>query len=62
MSVRQILRIIEACVVLHNYLIEENDDVLDDWRDTSDVSDVNEALSEGEELNNLDIKSLFPHP
>ena len=62
MSVRQILRIIEACVVLHNYLIEENDDVLDDWRDTSDVSDVNEALSEGEELNNLHIKSLFPHP
>ena len=41
---------IEAYVVLHNYLIEENNDVLDDRRDDSDISDVDEA---SHELNNL---------
>ena len=42
---------IEACVVLHNYLIE--DKVLDDWSDNSDISDVDEAPSQDDELNSL---------
>ena len=40
-------------VVLHNYLIEEHDDVLEDWRDDSDISDVGDALSDDDELNNV---------
>ena len=48
------LRVIEAWVVLHNYLIEQYDDVLDDWRDDSDIFDVDEAHSEDDELNNPD--------
>ena len=52
-SVQHIIRIIEACEVLHNHLIEQNDDVLDDWRDDSDISDVNEVLHEDDELNNV---------
>ena len=51
---------IEICVVLHNYVIEENDDVLNDRRDDSDVSDVDEALSEGDELNNP-VPHLWPN-
>ena len=53
MSEQCILRIIEASVVLHNYLIEEHNAVLDDWRDDSDISDVDDALSDDDELNNL---------
>ena len=52
-SVQGILRIIEASVVLHNYLIEEHDDMHDDWRYDSDISDVDDALCEDDELNNL---------
>ena len=52
-SVQCILRIIEASVVLHNYLIEEHDDMLDDWRDDSDISEVDDELSEGDQLRNL---------
>ena len=53
MSVQHILRIIEASVVLHNYLIEEHDGVLEDWRDDSDISDGDDALSDDDELNNV---------
>ena len=59
-SVQCILRMIEACVELHNYLIEENDDLLDDWRYNSDISDVNEALSEDDKVKNL-VPQLWPN-
>ena len=42
----------EASVVLHNYLIEEHDDVLEDWRDDSDISDVDDGRSDDNKLNN----------
>ena len=58
-SVQCIFRIIEACVVLHNYLIEENDNVLDDWRDDFDISDVDDTLSDNDELNNP-VLQLWP--
>ena len=51
-SIQHILRIIEALVVLHNYFIEEHDYMLEDWRDDSDISDVDDALSDDDELNN----------
>ena len=54
MSIQCILRIIEVSVVLHNYLIEEHDDVHEDWRDDSDISDVDDALSNDDELSNVD--------
>ena len=59
MSEQHILRIIEASVVLHNYLIKEHDDVLDDWRDASNVSEVDDAISEDDELNNPPKQSLL---
>ena len=46
------MKIIEVSVVLYNYLIEEHDDVAEDWRDDSDISDVDDALSDDDELNN----------
>ena len=51
-SIQHILRIIEALVVLHNYFIEEHDYMLEDCRDDSDISDVDDALSDDDELNN----------
>ena len=60
MSVQHIIRMIEACEVLHNYLIEENNDVQDNWRDDSDISGVNEALSEDYGLNNP-FPQLWPN-
>ena len=45
-------KVIEASVVLHNYLIEEHDNVPEDWRDDSHISDVDDALSDDDELNN----------
>ena len=53
MSIQCFLRIIEVSVVLHNYLIEEHDDVHEDWRDDSDISDVDDALSNDDELSNV---------
>ena len=43
----------------HN-LNEINDDVLNDWRDDSDISDVDEACSEDDELNNP-VPQLWPN-
>ena len=51
-SVQHILRIIELSALLHNYLIEEHDDLLDNWRDDDDISDMDNALSEDIRLNN----------
>ena len=59
-SVQCILTHIEASIVLHNYLIEEHDNVLEDWRDDSDISDVDDALSDDDELNNV-VKRLCPN-
>ena len=44
---------VEASVVSHNYLIEEHDNVLVNWRDDSDISGVDDALSEDDKFNNL---------
>lgn len=49
----QILRVIKVTIILHNFLIEENDDFEDIWYDLEDTSDIDEAEAEdvGDELN-----------
>ena len=53
-SLRHILQIIDATVILHNYLMERGergDTIPDCWIDDDDTSSVGEALSETDELN-----------
>jgi hypothetical protein len=38
-SMRRILRVIDCCILLHNLLIDEHDDVPDEWYDDEDVID-----------------------
>ena len=59
-SIQCILKIIEESVVLYNYLIEEHDNVPEDWRDDSDISDVDKALSDDDELDNV-VSQLCPN-
>lgn len=46
-----ILRVIKATVILHNFLIEENDAFEDSWYDLDEVSDIDEGEDENDELN-----------
>ena len=53
-SLEQILQTITATVILHNFLIEENEEFDDSWYDLDDFNeDVGEAglLEPGDELN-----------
>ena len=50
-SLRNILQIMDATVILHNYLIERGDTIPDSWIDDDDTSSVGDALSETDELN-----------
>jgi hypothetical protein len=51
-SLLQILQVIKATVILHNFLIEENDNFEDSWYDLDGVSDVDDAdIEGGDELN-----------
>jgi hypothetical protein len=48
-SLRKILQYIDCCIIMHNLMIERDDEVPDDWCDTDDISliDVAEELNEG---------------
>jgi hypothetical protein len=50
-SLRQLLRVIKVTVILHNFLIEENDEFEKSWDDHDSLSDVDEAEDENDELN-----------
>jgi len=50
-SLLNILQIMDATVILHNYLIERGDTIPDSWIDDDDASSVGDALSETDELN-----------
>ena len=45
-----ILEVMDTCIILHNVLIEQNEDIPNDWMD-DEASDVNDALSETDKLN-----------
>ena len=45
-----ILEVIDACVILHNFLIEQNEEILDEWMN-DEASDVSDAMSDTDELN-----------
>ena len=45
-----ILEVIDACVILHNFLIEQNEEIPDDWMN-DEASDIGDALSDMDELN-----------
>ena len=50
-SRKQILRMIKVTVILHNFLIEENESFEDSWYDLDSMSDIDAA--EGETLDEL---------
>jgi DDE superfamily endonuclease len=54
-SVRAILRVIDCCVILHNLLLDANDDVPQAWLDdlSDDASDIGEAVGEYEFAGNI---------
>ena len=45
-----ILEVIDACVILHNFLIEQNEEIPDDWMN-EEASDIGDAMSDIDELN-----------
>ena len=45
-----ILEVIDSCVILHNFLIEQNEEILDDWMN-DEASDIGDAMSDMDELN-----------
>lgn len=45
-SLIQILEVIKVTVILHNFLIEENDNFEDSWYDLDSMSDIDEAETE----------------
>ena len=45
-----ILEVINACVILHNLLIEQNEEIPDDWMN-DEASDISHAMSDTDELN-----------
>ena len=44
-----ILEVIDTCVILHNFLIEQNEGIPSDWMD-DEASDIDDALSDMDEL------------
>ncbi|KAL7562435.1 hypothetical protein ACA910_020577 [Epithemia clementina (nom. ined.)] len=50
-SLKKILDYIMVSVILHNFLNQRNDDVPEDWIDDDDASDVDDCLSDNDELN-----------
>ena len=41
-SMRRILETIDCCVILHNLMIEQHDEIPDDWRDDDEFSDIDD--------------------
>ena len=52
-SMTNILRVIKVTIILHNFLIEENDSFEDSWKEMENTSDFDEAEAEDyhDELN-----------
>jgi hypothetical protein len=50
-SLKRILRLIEATVILHNMLIEFGEEEKDDWIDEDDISDIDEYYDSDDEIN-----------
>jgi DDE superfamily endonuclease len=52
-SLHNILKVMDATVILHNFLMEEGEtDFPDEWWDDKETSSVGDAISETDELNN----------
>ena len=49
-DISSILEVVDACVILHNFLIEQNEEILDEWMN-DEASDVSDAMSDMDELN-----------
>ena len=45
-----ILEVSDACVILHNFLIEQKEEIPDQWMN-DEASDVRDAMSDMDELN-----------
>ena len=45
-----ILEVINACVILHNFLIEQNEEIPDNWMN-DEASDISDAMTDTDELN-----------
>ena len=43
-----ILEVINACLILHNFLIKQNEEILDNWMN-DEASDVSDAMSDMDE-------------
>ena len=54
-----VLEVINACVILHNFLIEQNEEILDNWMN-DEASDINDAMSDMDELN-LPLGAVEPN-
>ena len=54
-----ILEVIDACVILHNFLIEQNEEIPDNWMN-HEASDISDAISDMDELN-LPLGAVEPN-
>ena len=50
-SLKHILRMIDVCVILHNFLLEQNDEAPVDWMDVSRDDDDDEEEPDGADRN-----------